>query len=213
MFPPISTTAETCYNTARMMLNDYNIQLWEDETLAPMMYQAHLELQIKLKSRASPVMKGYAELTINPYETQLIGEPDDITSPIQLWEKPSGANNAAYNLMTETDQLPLDSIQQSALVWWMWYQDILMFIGSAVANDIMIFYWRQIPVPQLGTDPIGIINGEQYLAPRIAALAAGSVGEEATSQVMGALAEAQLQFVLSANRSRAGQGIGTSLHP
>ena len=61
-----AATAETVYNTARMMLNDAGIpiQYWTDLVLAPMMYDAHLELQIRLKQRAAPIMKGWLDTII-----------------------------------------------------------------------------------------------------------------------------------------------------
>lgn len=209
---PIDVTAEACFVTARMFLDDQNDQLWNDNVLMPMMYQAHLELQQKLKSRASPVMKNYAYITLDAYQTQFPSNIGDLTSPIQLWERPSGSN-VDFSPMTETDVLPLTPPINSTLTYWMWYQQELIFTGANINTDVIVFYWRRIAVPTQPADLIGIIDGDQYLAPRIAALAAASVGEEQTSGIASALAEAQLQFVLSANRSRAGQLIGTSLHP
>lgn len=210
---PIYATAGSVFATARMLLNDANIQLWNDTVLMPMMYQAHLELQQKLKSRASPIMRGISQITIVPFQTQLFGNPTDMTSPIKLFEKPLGAPNTAYQPMTEADILPLLSPGTSSLVYWSWWQETLTFIGAAIAITIAVDYWRRIPIPTNSGDLIGIIDGEQYLAPRIAALAAGSLGEQQTSTVSAALAEAQLQIVLSANRSRSPQNIGTSSHP
>lgn len=197
---------------ARVILNDQNIQLWDDVILMPIMLQAHLELQQKLKSRASPVMKAFANLIVNPYETILFDQPDDLTSPIKLWEKPLGAPDSAYQLMTETDELPFTSAANQ-LTWWAWVYDTILFVGSYLSIEVLVNYWRRVPVPTDPADLIWIIDGEQYLAPRIAAIAAGSVGETETSSVAGALAEAQLQIVLSGNRSRAPQSIGTSPHP
>ena len=218
---PTQVTATMVFDTSRMLLNDTGIQLsgspgtiqlWTDEVLMPMMYQAHLELQQKLKSRAAPVMKGFAELVIAPFTPELLNLPSDLTSPIQIWEKPLGAPIGNYQLMTETDILPIITPVQN-LTYWAWIQDTVMFVGASISTQIVLVYWRRIPVPTVGNDPIRIIDGEQYLAPRIAALAAASVGEDNTSQVAGALAEAQLQIVLSANRSRAPQNIGISIHP
>lgn len=208
----LPATAEDCFNTARMMLNDVNQQLWTDNVLMPMMKQAHLELQAKLKSRASPVMRAYQVISLPIFEVELIPPPIDLLMPIRIWEKPHNAPASAFQIMTETDMLPF-AIPSSQLVYWMWDQDTVMFIGAAIPVDIFLDYWRRIPVPVSSTDEIDIIDGEQYLGPRIAALAAASVGEEATSSVAGALAEAQLQIVLSGNKSRAPQNIGTSSHP
>ena len=204
-------TASQCFQTARMLLNDANMQLWQDAVLMPMMYQAHLELQQKLKSRAAPIMKGITNFPVPAYSTGTTVW--DMTSPIQMWEKPQGAPDQNYQPMTEIDVIPTMVDRTTTLRYWSWFQEYISFLGATIATNVLVVYWRRLPVPTSSGDQIGIIDGEQYLAPRIAALAMGSVGEEQTISVATALAEAQLQFVLSANKSRAGQVIGTSVHP
>lgn len=211
-FLQVNVSAEVCFNLARMMLNDTNQQLWSDNILMPMMLQAHLELQQFLKSRACPIMKDYEIITLDAYQTQLPGVIGNMVAPIQLWERPSGSQ-ADFTLMTETDTLPVTPDITNILTYWMWYQQLLYFAGATIDTDILIFYWARLAVPTASTELIGIIDGEQYLGPRIAALAAGSVGEEQTSSIANALAQTQLQVVLQSNRSRAPQGIGSSLHP
>lgn len=208
----VEGTAETCFNMARVLLNDVNQQLWSDDVLQPMLRTAHLELQQKLKSRASPVMKAWAGLEVDAYDSYLLTQPDDLTSPIKIWERPFGSTGN-FAPMTETDVLPFLFPQTPNLVWWMWIENLINFVGATVQTEIVLLYWKRLPVPTLPTDPIGIIDGEQYLGPRVAAIAALAVGEEQTSSACTALAEGQLQIVLNGNRSRAGQVIGTGLHP
>lgn len=206
--------ASDCFDTARMFLNDHglNTQLWTDQTLMPMMKQAHLELQAKLKQRASPTMRAYQTLSVPVFGVELIPAPIDLLSPIKLWEKAHNAPASTFQLMTETDMLPF-AIPGETLTYWMWDQDVIMFVGAAVIIDVFVDYWRRIPVPVASTDEIEIIDGEQYLAPRIAALAAGSVGEETTSAAATQLANTQIEIVISSNRSRMPQGMDASLHP
>ena len=210
----LPATAEDCFNAARMFLNDNGIptQLWTDAILLPMMKQAHLELQVKLKQRASPAMRGYQTVTLVPLEIDLIPLPVDLVLPIKLWEKPAGSPAPAFQPMTETDMLPF-VLPSTTLTYWMWDQDAILFIGSTIATDVFVDYWRRVPVPVAATDDVGILEGEQFLGPRIAAIAAGSVGEENTSSIANALAETQLQVVLAANKSRAAQAPGVSLNP
>lgn len=207
-------TAENVFTMARVYLNDSGVQLWDDNTLFPFMNIAHLELQAKLKARAAPIMKSYVFLPVPAGSVVIPQQPADLTSPIFIWEKPQGAPDSAYIPMTETDILPFMIIPGTKLVYWSWAQEVISFIGSTISQEISLEYWRRVSVPTAINDPIEIIDGEQYLAPRIAAIAAASVGEENTSQICGALAEAQLQTVLSANRSRAmPQNTGSSSHP
>jgi hypothetical protein len=74
-------------------------------------------------------------------------------------------------------------------------------------------YWRALPLPAVNTDPIGFINGELYLAPQTAAIAAGSVGQAAEMQTLTALADASLNEVILSNRGRAPQIAGQSIKP
>jgi hypothetical protein len=65
----------------------------------------------------------------------------------------------------------------------------------------------------VNTAPIGFINGELYLAPRTAALAAGSVGQAAEMQALAQLADASITEVILSNRGRAPQTPGSSIKP
>lgn len=208
----VAFTAEETFDLARVYLNDQNVQLWDDNLLMPMMYIAHLELQTKLKSRAAPIMKGFSEQVLNPYQTELSAVIADLVLPIQIWEKPLGAPQLNYQLMTETDVLPILP-PSGALTWWSWSQEILNFIGSTIANEVLVIYWRRLPIPTDVEDSIGIIDGELYLAPRIAAIAAASVGEEQTSSVMAAQALASFTEIMQANRGRSPQNVSTSIRP
>ena len=207
-------TALDCFNAARMFLNDNGIptQLWTDNVMMPMMQQAHLELQAKLKQRASPVMRGYQLATLQPFDTAISPPIVDLLLPIRIWEKPRGAPQTSFQIMTETDMLPF-VVVSSALVYWMWIHDVITFVGATISNDIFVDYWRRIFVPTASSEDIGIIDGEQYLGPRIAAIAAGSLGEEVTSGIANALAETQLQIVLAANKSRVPQAPNASINP
>lgn len=205
-------TAKDCFDTARMMLNDQNIQLWTDQVLMPMMKKAHLELQQKLKSRAAPVMRNFFFITVPPFNTGAAAQPPDITSPIQIWEKPAGAPISAFQLMTEVDVLPIQP-PTNILTYWSWARDQIQFVGAALSTDVLIIYWRRVPVPTAAADPISIIDGDQYISPRIAALAAGSIGEEATSAVAQNLADSMIETVIKSNRGRAPQDAGASLRP
>jgi hypothetical protein len=77
----------------------------------------------------------------------------------------------------------------------------------------MMFYWRTLPIPTNPVNFIEIIDGEMWLAPRTAAIAAASVGEENTSGIAASNADAFLERVILANRGRAAQTMGTSIRP
>lgn len=205
-------TAEDVFNLARGFLNDQLVRLWKDDVLMIFLQQAHRELQVKLRRSAAPVMKGYSDLIVQPLQFMLTNQPMDMVAPISLWERPQGAPFDAIKPMTEYDPLP-PIPPTTSLQYWMWIDQIIQFVGATITTEILLIYWRQVPIPSEPFDTLGIIDAEQYLAPRVAALAAASVGEEATSSVAAALAESQLLVVISANRGRAPQDLGVSVRP
>jgi hypothetical protein len=198
--------------TARTLLNDDAAANWTDAALIPKAQQAHRELQIKLRRAAAPLMKNVYVETVAATTLVFATPPADLVAPIQLWEKAAAADVSLYALMTEVDPLP-NADQAATMIYWSWVQEQVTFIGSSAARMVKMLYWRAIPTPQLNTDLIGFINGELYLAPRTAALCAGSLGQSAEMQALATLADASLTEVILSNRGRAPQAAGTSIKP
>lgn len=221
--------------TARTLLNDDGASLWPDSVLIPKAQQAHRELQQKLRKFSAPVMRtitgslagGRNDLTVLNNTTSPSSLPSDLIEPIKLWEKPNGASDSAYTLMTEVD--PIQNTFSSGvgvgvpMNYWFWTNLINVGTGFAVNNivvpfpadirQVRVYYWRSLGIPQVNTDPIGIDNGEIWMAPRIAALAAGSIGEEKIFAAMTALAEQTLADVISMNRGRSAPSFGSAIRP
>jgi hypothetical protein len=153
-------------------------------------------------------MKSSNSQTIQP-NTQTITTISDMLAPIQIIESASGG---VGTLMTEADPLPLVT-PTTSLNWWNWNGTTVNFIGATTIRNVLIHYWRILPLPQSGTDPLNILEGELWLAPRTAAIAAASVGEENTSATAANNADMFLEKVILANRGRAPQDAGASTRP
>jgi hypothetical protein len=138
--------------------------------------------------------------------------PADLVAPIQLWETSSGGAANTYALMTEADPLP-NVVATTTLIWWAWVEEAVTFIGSSAVRQVLMRYWRSLPLPTVNTDLIGFINGELYLAPRTAAIAAGSVGQAAEMTALAGLADGSITEVILSNRGRAPQTPGQSIKP
>ena len=198
--------------TARTFLNDDAATNWTDAALMPKLQQAHKELQIKLRRAAAPLMKNTYVETIIATNTGFATPPSDLVAPIQLWEKASGDPVNLYQLMTESDPLP-NVIQGIILTWWAWIEEVVTFIGASANRQVKMLYWRSLPLPAQNTDLIGFLNGELYLAPRTAAIAAGSVGQAAEMATLAQMADSSLTEVILSNRGRAPQAPGASIKP
>jgi hypothetical protein len=208
----MSVQASVVLATARTLLNDDAATNWTDASLIPKLQQAHKELQIKLRRAAAPLMKNQYTEVLAPSTTQFATPPADLVAPIQLWETSSGGAVNTYALMTEADPLP-NVLPTTTMIWWAWKEEIVTFIGSTATRQVLMLYWRSLALPAVNTDLIGFINGELYLAPRTAAIAAGSVGQAAEMQTLAAMADASMNEVILSNRGRAPQNAGASIKP
>jgi hypothetical protein len=211
----MSVQASVVLATARTFLNDDAATNWTDASLFPKFQQAHNELQIKLRRAAAPVMKNYYTEQVAAGAVGFATPPSDLVAPIQLWETVNNGAISTYALMTECDPLPNIIPPGPAIVYWAWVEELVTFAVPATTaiRQVLMRYWRAIPIPTTNTQLIGFINGELYLAPRTAALAAGSVGQANEYGVLTGIAEASLTEVILSNRGRAPQAPGTSTKP
>jgi hypothetical protein len=208
----MSVQASVVLATARTLLNDDAATNWTDASMMPKLQQAHKELQVKLRRCAAPVMKNQYTEVLAANATVFVTPPPDLIAPIQLWETTSGGPVNTYALMTEADPLP-NVVPGTTLVWWSWKDEIVTFIGATAIRQVLMLYWRSLPLPATNTDLIGFLNGELYLAPRTAALCSGSVGEGEQMAALAALADGSLTEVILSNRGRAPQVAGQSIKP
>jgi hypothetical protein len=214
----MAVQVEDVLNTARMFLNDLStpIQLWTDTILMPMYTRAHQELQVILRQRAAPVMKASTTVNLASGQTS-IPSPSDLIAPIQLWEgfQLAVGTYASPTLMTEVD-LPFPIVAPTLFLrLWSWDGNVMTTTGATTTKIVFLSYWRSLPLPTLpvGTQTLIIPDGEMWLAPRTAAIAAASVGEEATSAAAASNAATMLEAVVLANRGRAPQQAGASIRP
>lgn len=199
----MAIAASVVFSTARTLLNDDANSLWTDAVLLPKLVEAFRELQAKLKASAASVMRAEAAQNIAIGVTTLV-LPADLIAPIKLWEKAQAGANSTYIPMTEKDPLPLVA-QTTTLIYWQWYQQAINLIGSTVSRTVKIQYWRALTEPTSNASDLVILESPLFLAPRVAGLAAGSVGEKDAQDNWTEIAMSNLDFVIIANRGRVSQ--------
>jgi hypothetical protein len=199
----MSVAASVVLNTARTYLNDDAATNWQDQLLIPKLQQAHRELQQMLRAAGCPVMKTTSADIPVPISTTptTVTLPTDLVEPIRLWEKVHGAATTTYVQMTEADPLPLVA-QATQLVYWQWVDETIAVLGATAEQDVRILYWRALAIPAVNTDLINFINGEMYLSPRTAALAALSAGNADLHTLLSGVATQSIDAVIIANRGR-----------
>ena len=194
--------------TARTYLNDDNAIQFPDPVLIPKIQEAHRELQEDLWVVGSPLVRGQtAVLTYTTPATNLttaMAAVTDFLCPTALYENAAGSTivQAGWAPMTEAFYIPLGTAMAATLGWWSWQQEVIIVAGATVNRSVIVQYRRQITIPVVATDPIGILFGESYLAARAAAIAAGTVGNAEVYAAMTALAKENVGKVISANRGQ-----------
>lgn len=199
------------FATARALLNDVAAQTFSDVVLMPFIRRAHQELQVKLKFSNSPIMKAHfvqsVASSLDPITT--IVSPANMLEPIEIYEKGAVEPDIAYVPMTQREPLPvLDPTTRSQLVFWEWGGNVdvtnnteQIYVSACnVTRIARVRYWRKITLPTAITDSIFFANGELYLAPRVAALAAGSLGNAENYTIGTTVANESLNEVIKSNK-------------
>jgi hypothetical protein len=187
---------------ARTLLNDDAASVWTDAALIPKLQIAHQELQTELWNSGSPVVRAESSLLAVAIAATDLGltQPADMITPTKLFEYTTAG--VYYGEMTEVFYIPLDIAQGATLEYWCWRGEKILFLGSTVARKVKIQYRKLITVPTLSTSDLGILFAELYCGPRVAALAAGSVGNADVLKTATDMAAANFAKVITANRGQ-----------
>ena len=192
--------------TTRTYLNDDNATLWTDPVLIPKIQEAHRELQSQLWLIGSPILKAQSPTLAIPSNASPTnvntldptGFPTDMLNPTAVWE--AAGSPTTWTQVTESFYIPVGYAQAATLVYYIWSEENLILPPCSANRSIIIQYRRQIPIPVIGTDLIGVLFGESYLAPRAAAICAGAVGNATVYAAMTQLAQQNLDRLLMTNR-------------
>lgn len=121
------------------------------------------------------VIIGPVGITIPFYPTNLI----EIQ---QIWERLQGSTDP-FIPMTRKEFLPhtLDDLPIDSLVYWIFQNQRIKFIGALTDREIKLDYIKAlIPEELIATSSIGIINARSFLYFRTAALCSQFIGENKT---------------------------------
>lgn len=190
--------------SCRTYLNDDNATLWTDPVLIPKVQEAHRELQSQLWTIGSPTIRNVSSNISVPISTTpttvngLSGYPTDMLNPTAVFE--AASSPTTWVPVTETFYLTPGYTALATIGYYIWQEENLIVAPCTAARTLQIQYRRSIPIPALLTDPIGILFGESYLAPRAAAICAAAAGNSAVYSAMTALAETNFKRLLSTNR-------------
>lgn len=178
----MAITFATPLGEARALLNDVTGAIYQDAPMIPLGNKVYKELQTKLAALSISTSKEVTSPVIDvPALTFKLGDgallPSDLIYPIQLYERADGsATLLDFRPMREEDWEPNEQ-PQSTLDVWAWREEEIKFRGATVIREVQIRYVKSLGSITATTSPIAILNSDQWLAQRLAAIAALVIGQ------------------------------------
>lgn len=209
----MAVTVQNIQDDARALLNDNFSDIFTDAILLPFTKKAYQEMQdeLTLNGIETTVEKDYTE-NIAAGVNKKITNPADFIMPLEVWEKPQGSDDTQYVLMTERAWEP-DIVLVEHLRFWDWADDEVRFPGSLVNVTVKVKYIKFLAALVATGSTIPVINCQVYLASRVAAIAAYSVGgNPERSSVYQTDAKARLDTIIATAVKR-NQQLGTRRQP
>lgn len=185
----MALTAGTVLTSCRTaLLNDPTGAIYPDSAMYPVMSKAYRELQTKMVALGVAFPKEIsAAITVTAGTVRLADGaslPTDIVSPIQLWERVSGATTSQWEDMTERDVEPVIIPADTVLRYWAWREDEIKFPAASTDREVLIQYYKQTNAISASGSVITILNCQQWLEQRTAVIAAATIGANPTRAKM-----------------------------
>lgn len=195
-------TLQIAISDAQAFLNDVAKTLFTDAVLLGFVPAAHRKLQVLLDLSGVPVIRDKSAVVSIVANAVSMGAslPTNLIEPISMQEQPHSSNPVAWVPMTEVAFIP-DIVKGTILRYWSWENEIINFLGATTGNDVLLRYRGGITVPATVGAAIGFIFGENYLGPKVASLAAGSLGNTTAMQILDGIAMSNLDEVIRMNIS------------
>lgn len=195
------------YKRVRGLLNDDEATNWPDYKLHNKAVLAFEELEAELLLAGIPIINSVSiimTVPAMPYDdinldlSTVNGYPTDMIMPIWLKERQLGEQNRDFIDMTEVDFIPNVDLD-TYLHFWCWIQNTIMLRGAYNPIQVQLRYQRFLAVPNVNTDSIIVPLGQLFLAYRIAALAADSMGDRTKRVDLSQIADRNLDKVIRMN--------------
>jgi|SRR5215510_1013402 len=163
------------HNDARALLNDTFADVFTDAILLPFTKKAYQEMQDELSLNGIETTFARDFVQNIPAGTVEVVKSTDLIAPLELWEKPQGNPDTDYVLMTEKNWEPNITVVDT-LRFWKFDEDEIRFPGATANVTVLVKYNKFLATINNTSDPIPIINSQNFLAARVAAIAAFCVG-------------------------------------
>lgn len=165
--------ASDVMNAAAVLLNDAAKTKFTFTVQLPFLRFALRDLEAKYLGNGVATLKEiYIE---NLSGTAFATQPTNIFLPITLWEKSVGEADDKYVPMEEKDWEP-NIIPASSLYYWVWREEVVVFIGATQTRTVKMQYYKQFAAIVDENSQVAAIKTENFLAKRTAAYCAMFIG-------------------------------------
>lgn len=169
-------TVLSIHDDARALLNDTFGDVFSDAVLLPFTKKAYQELQDEMAENSlGDIEEETADIPVLAGATEIgsgTGLPTDLIVPVTLYYQDAQGEFVEF---TEKDWVPgVDQIEVQQ--FWKWREGVIKLVGATVASVVRIKYIKFLPAIVNTASNIPIINCSVYMAAKVAAIAAYSVG-------------------------------------
>lgn len=166
------------YTQARALLNDTGAVVFTDAILLPFVKKAYSELQRELRVNGVQVNQEISGAIAVNAGVVTLATPADFLYPVRLEERAAGQTlETDWRNMRELPE-ETDGVQATTTlgIWAFRENNVVFRPGGATQNrEVRMHYTKSLIVIVDGTTTISIIDALDFLASRMAAIAAASV--------------------------------------
>jgi hypothetical protein len=165
-------TVASIHSDVRSLLNDTFGDMFTDAILLPFTKKAYKELQNELMLNGlGDTKEETADIALAAGATT-VAVPADLVVPVALFYEDADGKFIEF---TERYWEP-GTAQQEIHTFWRWEENEIKVLGAIPASTVRVKYIKFLPVLVDTTSNILVLNADVFLAARIAAIAAATVG-------------------------------------
>lgn len=221
----MSYAASVVLDAAAVLMNDQAKAVYTNAVVLPYLKIALKDLQMEYEINNIPVTNETDDEVVVEIGINVVNEfggdppnyPEDLVEIQQIWERLDGSEDP-YIPLDKFEFLPhnLEGVALPSLSYWSWQDEKIKFnpLGATSDRQLKIDYIKSLFAGVTTADSaISVINSENFLSYRTAALCASFIGENPTrSQELNAEARISLDQALGiSNKGR--QAITTRRRP
>jgi len=125
--------------------------------------------------------------------------PSDLLEPMQIWEKIAGAADTDYMLMSLVRERLPNTVPESNLRVWAWFDNQIQMTGATQATDIKIDYVASFGDYAGGSDTVPVANTDLPIALKTCAMFCDGRLDTEAAMRFEAQAEEQMRLIIAEN--------------